>query len=111
MTAIAHVRFAEATEGFIRDLEDLIDRRFAVNRVIRVERIEDGRYRAVMNGAVYFPATPNLQAVVQFVRAFAIQTVGVVVDEDSIEHWRCEQEFGDWSVRVPDNVVELRAGA
>lgn len=111
MTAISHVRFAEATEGFIRDLEDLIERRFAVNRVISVERIEDGRYRAVMNSTVFFPATPNLQAVVQFVRAFAIQTEGVSVDEDSIEHWRCEQEFGDWSVGVPDNVVELRAGA
>lgn len=111
MPVASHVRFAEATEGFIRDLEDLIARRFAINRIIRVERIQDGRYRAVMNGAVYFPATPHLQAVVQFVRAFAIQTEGVLVDEDSIEHWRCEREFGDWSVRVPDNVVELRAGA
>jgi hypothetical protein len=90
----------DATDALIEEFDALISRNFASERTIRVSGTGDGQYVAVLEGRVLFPATPNLDTVIRFVRAFAIQTAGVTVDEDSVEFYRAERQFGH-SVRVP----------
>jgi hypothetical protein len=100
----------DATEALIEEFDALISRNFASERTISVSGTGDGQYVAVLEGRVLFPATPNLDTVIRFVRAFAIQTAGVSVDEDSVEYHRAERAFGH-SVRVPSNVVPIRTPA
>jgi predicted ribosome-associated RNA-binding protein Tma20 len=101
----AHQMLAEALDMAAEELDALISRRFTTNRTIKIEQAPNGWYCATMDdGSLRFPPCPNLDVVVRFVRAFAIQTAGVTVDEGSVERFR-------HSVRVPSNVVPIRAGA
>ena len=102
----AHDILTEAFDYAIEELNGFLER-LTEARTISVERHDGGRYHAVLSGRQVFPYTSDLNTVIRFVRAFAKKNAGVRVDEDSIEYWRCEREFGDWSVRVPDNVVPI----
>jgi hypothetical protein len=114
MTA-AHALLNVGFNTAIAELDSILNRRFADNRTIRVERRdEDGWYAAVMDdGTLRFPYSPSLDTVIRFVRAFA-EKEGVTVDEDSVEFWRAEAAgMGMFSLAVPpapvlDNVVPIR---
>jgi hypothetical protein len=113
MTA-AHALLNVGFNTAIAELDAIINRRFAGNRTIRVERRdEDGWYAAIMDdGTTRFPYSPSLDTVIRFVRAFA-EKEGVTVDEDSVEFWRAEAAgMGMFSLAVPvaptpDNVVPI----
>lgn len=100
----------EAFQYAIEELDGLINRRFASQRVITIQQSDGGWYSATINGALRFPPCPNLDTVIRFVRAFA-NTEGVTVDEDAISFYRMEQARLGYSVAVPDNVIQLRAKA
>jgi hypothetical protein len=92
----------------IAELDAIINRRFASNRVITIgQRDHDGWYYATVDSAPVFPPCPNLDVVIRFVRAFA-EKEGVQIDEDSIEYFRAERAGMGFSVRVPDNVVPIK---
>jgi hypothetical protein len=104
----AHQMLAEALDMAAEELDALISRRFTTNRTIKVEQAPNGWWCATMDdGSLRFPPCPNLDVVVRFVRAFAIQTADVTLDEDSIEFCRAERAGMGFSVRVPDNVIHL----
>jgi hypothetical protein len=98
---------SDATDTLIEEFDALISRNFASDRTISVSHTLGGEFVAVIDGRVIFPPTPNLDTVIRFVRAFAIQTAGVTVDEDSVEYHRAERAFGH-SVRV--DVLSGREG-
>lgn len=99
---------AEALEIATEELDGLINRRFATDRVITIEQSDGGWYSATINGSLRFPPTPNLDTVIRFVRAFA-EKEGVTVDEDAVEFYLADRDA--YSVRVPDNVVPIQAEA
>ena len=97
------VVMGEAFDLAVRELDQLIDRRFAARRTVRIEETADGRWIAVTDHAQVFPACEDLDVVIRFVRAFAEKTDNMRVDEDSVEYARMLriQLRGGYSVRVP----------
>lgn len=99
---------AEAFQYAIEELDGLIQRRFASQRVITIEQSAGGWYSATINGQLRFPPCPNLDTVIRFVRAFA-EKEGVWVDEDAVALYLADRD--EHSLRVPDNVVPIRERA
>lgn len=98
----------EAFQYAIEELDGLIQRRFASQRVITIEQSAGGWYSATINGQLRFPPTPNLDTVIRFVRAFA-EAEGVRVDEEAVALYLADRD--EHSLRVPSNVVPIREGA
>ena len=92
---------ADALDIVTAELEQLIDRHFAVRRELVVERESAKHWTASVNDTVLFRSADR-RAVLRFARTFADRTPGVTVVER--EEWI--EAVERFSVRV-DNVVPI----
>jgi hypothetical protein len=103
-----HELLEQATDGFVRELDTLIDRRFAARRTLTVERESEKHWVAELSGQVLY-RSPSRDSVVRFAETFAERTPGVdvVVTEwnvsgDGSQDDPLRARLGErFSVRVP----------
>lgn len=94
------IAMGAAFDHAVQDLERLIDRHFAARRTLLVSNDEGKFWTAAIGDSVLY-RSPDGAATLRFAHTFAERTSGVAVELDARN---CE-----WSVRVPDNVVPIRA--
>lgn len=87
-------------DQWIHDLDRLIDRHFAADRTLVVER-EGDRWTAAIGDDVLYRSYDR-DATIRFAQTFAEKTPGVTLEYASYEN------TPEYSVRV-DNVVPIRA--
>jgi hypothetical protein len=87
----------EAFDLACRELETLIDRRFAAKRTLTVERESAEHWIAELSGNVLY-RSPDRNAVVRFAMAFAEKTPGINVAFNDAGSWSLDSAH---SVRVP----------
>lgn len=90
------ITMGQAFDQAIQDLDRVIDRHFAKQRTLLVERESAKHWVASIDGNVLY-RSPNRHAVQRFADTFASRTPGVTVAHPD----------DGFSVRVPDNVVAL----
>jgi hypothetical protein len=87
----------EAFDLACRELDSLIDRRFAAKRTMTVERESAEHWIAELSGNVLY-RSPDRNAVVRFALAFVKKTPGVEIHYDDAF---VDEVIGQFSVRVP----------
>ena len=87
----------EAFDLAVRELDQLIDRRFAARRTMTVERESAAHWIAELSGQVLY-RSPDRNAVVRFAMAFAEKTPGITVAFNDAGSWSLDSAY---LVRVP----------
>jgi hypothetical protein len=82
----------EAFDLAVRELDQLIDRRFAARRTLTVERESEKHWVAELSGRVLY-RSPDYDATMRFALTFVERTPGVTLGGVGTS--------SEWSVRVP----------
>lgn len=102
MTYSHDIPISDLFDELILSLNELIDRRFAMERTLIVERESEKHWVARIGDNVLY-RSPDRSAVERFTLAFQQKTAGITV--------QFPDEAYRFSVRVPENVVPIRAEA